>query len=132
VQKPASKLSYKLQRELEELPLKIEQLEADIAQLTEQTQAANFFSQDRAVTEKVLQHCWQTQQKNLDACYARWTELENAEPEQQRVTDYRQRVAGAAFIGCRFTYAADYRTTVVARLRHHFCQCGCQAKRVQI
>ena len=39
-QKPASKLSYKLQRELEELPLKIEQLESDITRLTEQTQAA--------------------------------------------------------------------------------------------
>lgn len=76
VQKPANKLSYKLQRELEELPMKIEQFEASIAQLTEQTQAANFFSQDRAVTEKVLQQLAE-QQKNLDTCYTRWTELEN-------------------------------------------------------
>ena len=76
VQKPASKLSYKLQRELEELPLKIEQLETDITKLTEQTQAANFFAQDRAVTEAVLQKIAE-QQKNLDACYARWTELDN-------------------------------------------------------
>jgi ATP-binding cassette subfamily F protein uup len=76
-QKPASKLSYKLQRELEELPLKIEQLESDIARLTEQTQAAHFFSQERTVTEGVLALLADTQQ-NLDACYARWTELENS------------------------------------------------------
>lgn len=75
--KPASKLSYKLQRELEELPLKIEQLEAEIARLTEQTQATNFFSQERSVTEGVLALLAETQQ-NLDACYARWTELENS------------------------------------------------------
>ncbi|HSC74704.1 MAG TPA: ATP-binding cassette domain-containing protein [Pseudomonadales bacterium] len=76
VQKPASKLSYKLQRELEELPLQIEQLEADISELTEQTQAASFFSQERAITEKVLQQLAEKQQQ-LDACYTRWTQLEN-------------------------------------------------------
>lgn len=71
-----SKRSYKLQRELDELPAIIEQLDNDIAALTTQTQAAGFFSQDRAITDKVLLQL-QDKQTALERVYARWEELEN-------------------------------------------------------
>jgi ATP-binding cassette subfamily F protein uup len=75
--KQASKLSYKLQRELDELPGRIEQLDAEIAALTAQTQAAGFFAQERSATEAVLQLIAEKQQA-LDACYLRWETLENS------------------------------------------------------
>lgn len=69
------KLSYKLQRELEALPAQIEQLEVDIANLTEQTQQPSFFSQARSVTDAVLQQIAE-KQAALDVCYERWAELD--------------------------------------------------------
>ncbi|HQQ74104.1 MAG TPA: ABC transporter ATP-binding protein, partial [Pseudomonadales bacterium] len=71
-----SKRAYKLHRALDELPAKIEQLDYDIAALTAQTQAAGFFSQDRAITDKVLLQL-QDKQTALERVYARWEELEN-------------------------------------------------------
>jgi ATP-binding cassette subfamily F protein uup len=70
------KLSFKLQRELDELPAKIDTLEKDIHRLTEQTQTAGFFKQDRAITDAALQQIAQ-KQAELDAYFARWDELEN-------------------------------------------------------
>jgi ATP-binding cassette subfamily F protein uup len=74
-EKTSVKLSYKLQRELEALPAQIEQLETDIADLTEQTQQPSFFSQARSVTDAVLQQIAE-KQAALDACYERWAELD--------------------------------------------------------
>ena len=53
-QKQKGKLSYKYQRELDELPAKIEQLEADIARLEEITANPDFYNQPFADTQPVL------------------------------------------------------------------------------
>lgn len=72
----AGKLSYKLQRELQELPEKIEHLESEIAALTAQTQEPAFYSQTHQQTRAVLDELT-AKQVQLDACYARWAELDN-------------------------------------------------------
>jgi ATP-binding cassette subfamily F protein uup len=72
----AGKLSYKLQRELQELPEKIEHLESEIAALTAQTQEPAFYSQTHQQTRAVLDEL-SAKQVQLDACYARWAELDN-------------------------------------------------------
>ncbi len=71
----ATKLSYKQQRELQELPEKIERLEKEITALTAQTQDASFFSLPHAETHAVLQQL-SAKQAELDECYMRWAELE--------------------------------------------------------
>lgn len=75
--KKTNKLSYKLQRELDELPARIEALDAEIQALTDQTMAADFFSRDHRETEAVLALLSQ-KQAELDQCYVRWEELESA------------------------------------------------------
>jgi ATP-binding cassette subfamily F protein uup len=72
----AGKLSYKLQRELQELPEKIEHLESEIAALTAQTQEPAFYSQTHQQTRAVLDEL-SAKQVQLDARYARWAELDN-------------------------------------------------------
>ncbi|ATD67869.1 MULTISPECIES: ATP-binding cassette domain-containing protein [Luteimonas] len=69
------KLSYKDQRELEQLPGRIEQLEAEIARLTSEMQGATFYQRDAAA---IAAHGEQlrTAQEALDAAYQRWTELD--------------------------------------------------------
>jgi ATP-binding cassette subfamily F protein uup len=74
--KSANKLSYKLQRELDELPQRIENLESEIQSLTAQTQQADFFKQERTATEHVLLTITE-KQAALETCYARWEMLEN-------------------------------------------------------
>lgn len=76
--KTGNKLSYKLQRELEELPARIETLEKEIETLTAQTQQADFFRQERSITEKVLRIITENQTE-LETCYARWALLENGQ-----------------------------------------------------
>ncbi len=73
--KPA-KLSYKLQRELDALPDKIEKLEQAIKELVEQTQACDFYEQDYNKQQPVLD---ELQKKNdeLEKAIERWDELEN-------------------------------------------------------
>jgi ATP-binding cassette subfamily F protein uup len=77
VRKAAGKLSYKLQRELEALPEKIEQLETEIAALTAQTQEAGFFTRERAASACNTASL-AAKQAELDTCYERWQELDNA------------------------------------------------------
>ncbi len=69
------KLSYKDQRELEQLPLRIEQLEGDIARMTDEMNAPAFYQRD---AEAIAAHGQQLQdtQTALDAAYLRWTELD--------------------------------------------------------
>ena len=75
-QKPRlKKLSYKLQRELDGLPEKIEQLEADIAELEQQTTAADFYQKDHGETRPVLDELASKHQA-LELAMERWAELE--------------------------------------------------------
>ncbi|MEN5116901.1 ATP-binding cassette domain-containing protein [Luteimonas sp. TWI662] len=69
------KLSYKDQRELEQLPGRIEQLETDIARMTEEMNTPAFYQRDAA---GIAAHGQQLQQLQdaLDAAYLRWTELD--------------------------------------------------------
>ncbi|MBP6216192.1 MAG: ATP-binding cassette domain-containing protein [Luteimonas sp.] len=69
------KLSYKDARELEQLPARIEQLEAQIAACTEAMHAPGFFQQDAAAI-LAANEALADLQRDLDAAYARWEALE--------------------------------------------------------
>ncbi|HAS8562867.1 TPA: ABC transporter ATP-binding protein [Vibrio vulnificus] len=71
----SKKLSYKLQRELEALPAKLEQLEADIEALQEQVNSAEFFAQAVETTQPVLEQLAALEQE-LEIAFERWEELE--------------------------------------------------------
>ena len=74
--KPKSKkLSYKLQRELEALPEKLEQLESAIGTLQEQVNDADFFAQPVETTQPILDKLAATEQE-LEIAFERWEELE--------------------------------------------------------
>jgi ATP-binding cassette subfamily F protein uup len=72
--KPA-KLSYKLARELEQLPDRVETLEARMAELTAPMNDPDFYRQSAA---DITRHNAEVEalQAELDAAYARWEELE--------------------------------------------------------
>lgn len=71
----SKKLSYKLQRELEALPAKLEQLEADIEALQEQVNSAEFFAQPVETTQPVLEQL-AALEPELEIAFERWEELE--------------------------------------------------------
>ena len=70
------KLSYHEQRELDELPAKIESLEERLSALQDQMSASDFYAQEHAVTGPVLDEFAEVQQQ-LDAALERWTALED-------------------------------------------------------
>ncbi|MEZ5581487.1 MAG: hypothetical protein R3F37_00640 [Candidatus Competibacteraceae bacterium] len=70
-----SKLSYKEQRELEQLPAHIEQLENDLNALQEQTAQADFYQRD-ADQIKITLARLETLQQDLENAYNRWETLE--------------------------------------------------------
>lgn len=73
--KKPKKLSYKLQRELDELPVKIEKLELQRDALVAETSQNDFYQKDTDyVTQKLAE--LQTVEEELDACEERWLELE--------------------------------------------------------
>ena len=72
---PKKKLSYKLQRELDLLPGQLEQLEAEIEQLHDETAAADFYSGDREHVAATLA-ALQTKEAKLEELMERWVELE--------------------------------------------------------
>ncbi len=76
----SKKLSYKFQKEFDELPQKIEMLESQVAQLQSITSAENFYAQSSSVVEQKLQELALLQQQ-LDDCFDRWAELENMQQE---------------------------------------------------
>ena len=81
--KPAAKskkLSYKFQKEFDELPQKIESLELKLNELQAEAGASDFYSQSPAVVEQKLQALAQVQQQ-LDDCFERWAELEDMQQE---------------------------------------------------
>ena len=69
------KLSYKLQRELDLLPSKIEELERAVDELHRQTGAPDFYKQDYEKIQLVLDQLSE-KEKELEAAMARWGELE--------------------------------------------------------
>ncbi|MCF7220652.1 ATP-binding cassette domain-containing protein [Marilutibacter chinensis] len=71
------KLSYKDARELEQLPARIEQLEARLAELTGAMNDPAFFQREQAAVSAHTAEVADTQAA-LDAAYARWGELEDA------------------------------------------------------
>jgi len=81
VEKPAAatkpkKLSYKDQRELDDLPQQIEALDAEQAQLHEAIGEAGFYQQDK---EKVAATVARMEAvgEALEVCYGRWEELDS-------------------------------------------------------
>jgi ATP-binding cassette subfamily F protein uup len=72
---PAKKLSYKLQRELDELPKQIEALEAKQAELGEETGSAEFYQKDADYVATKLDEL-QSLEQQLEALEERWLELE--------------------------------------------------------
>ncbi|WP_373079404.1 ATP-binding cassette domain-containing protein [Zhongshania sp.] len=68
------KLSYKDQRELDNLPSKIEALEESLEKLAEQSGSADFYQQDQRRIAEVLDKITSTQAE-LDQCMERWLEL---------------------------------------------------------
>lgn len=73
---PKKKLSYKLQRELDEIPVQIDALELELEQLQEQISAADFYLQPHELTEPVLSRI-QTVEQLLEQLLERWAELES-------------------------------------------------------
>jgi len=77
------KLSYKDQRELESLPLEIEQLEENLEELQTQVNDPEFFKQETDVTARALASL--TDKENiLSQKYARWDELESMLEDNQQ------------------------------------------------
>jgi ATP-binding cassette subfamily F protein uup len=74
---PRRKLSFKLERELEQLPVRIEKLEAEIARHIAAMNDPAFYQQERAAID-AHNHAVALAQAELDAAYARWTELDAA------------------------------------------------------
>ncbi len=72
---PAKKLSYKLQFELDELPKKIEALEAKQTELGVETGSADFYQKDNDYVTTKLDEL-QAIEKQLEALEERWLELE--------------------------------------------------------
>lgn len=75
VKRGGNKLSYNLQRELEQLPQKLEALEAELQTLQEQVADPDFFGQPHDRTQQVLAQLAEAEQA-LEAAFERWEYLE--------------------------------------------------------
>ncbi|MCV2402829.1 ATP-binding cassette domain-containing protein [Marinomonas sp. C2222] len=73
--KPKVKLSYKLQREFENMPDVIAELEEEVASLHEITSSADFYSGDSAKVQETLEKLADKEQQ-LENTMERWLELE--------------------------------------------------------
>lgn len=71
----STKLSYKLKLELEQLPNKMEQLEAAVEAQQAVVSDPDFFKQDSDVTTNALNHLAKLE-SDLEAAFVRWEELE--------------------------------------------------------
>ncbi|HET6397883.1 MAG TPA: ABC transporter ATP-binding protein, partial [Pseudoxanthomonas sp.] len=69
------KLSYKDARELEQLPARIEALEAELSALAAAMSEPGFYQQDAGAVAAHAQRMAATQEA-LDQAYARWAELD--------------------------------------------------------
>lgn len=73
--KPTKKLSYKVQRELDQLPLQIEALEAEIEALEQEIAQADFYTQTQDHVSARLAHL-EAQGSALEQAMERWLEIE--------------------------------------------------------
>ena len=73
---PKRKLSFKDARELEQLPARIEALEADIAARTQAMHEPAFYKQD-ATAIAAAGAAMAKLQSELDAAYSRWQALDS-------------------------------------------------------
>jgi len=71
-----NKLTFKEKNELEKLPIEIDQLEIQIADLSEQMCDPGFYSQDESKVKKINAELAGLEKK-LQKSYARWDELED-------------------------------------------------------
>ncbi|WP_455427625.1 ABC transporter ATP-binding protein [Dryocola sp. LX212] len=76
VKRSNSKLSYNLQRELEQLPQRLEQLETELGELQAKVGDPEFFNQSHDATQKVLSEL-ATAEKALEDAFERWEYLES-------------------------------------------------------
>jgi ATP-binding cassette subfamily F protein uup len=76
IKKKTVKLSYKDQRELNELPGQIEKLETEIDKISQQMSEPDFFKTAREQIQKTEKRLLQLQNM-LSQCYERWEILEN-------------------------------------------------------
>lgn len=74
--RPGNKLSYNMQRELDQLPQRLETLEADITALQEQISDPAFFNQPHEQTQALLDKLASTEAE-LEAAFERWEHLES-------------------------------------------------------
>ncbi|NAW88631.1 ABC transporter ATP-binding protein, partial [Photobacterium halotolerans] len=79
-EKPGKKLSYKLLKELEELPSRLEDLENEIAQLQEKINDPAFFQSSTDDTQVTLSRLTEAEQA-LEVAFERWEELEAMQKE---------------------------------------------------
>ena len=73
--KKAKKLSYKLQREFDQMPGIIEKLEAEVEAVQEQVAAGDFYSQDHELVTATLEQL-ASKETELETAMERWMELE--------------------------------------------------------
>ena len=77
-----TKLSYREQRELDQLPAEIEALETSIAALQRHIASPDFYAQDKAALNTALQEL-NTQEALLELRVERWAELESQQESLQ-------------------------------------------------
>ncbi len=75
LKRTATKMSYHLLRELEQLPSRLEQLETELEALQSQVGDSEFFNQPRDITEKMLADL-SAKEQELEVAFDRWQELD--------------------------------------------------------
>jgi len=86
--RPPTKLSYKDQRELEQLPTRIAALEMSISGLQQTISMPEFYAQDNAVVQQTLRDLADTEAQ-LEASVERWGELESMQDSIQSDAETR-------------------------------------------
>ena len=79
--KQAKRLSYKDQRELDELPKRLETLEKEFEQCQAQMGEADFYKQDQDKIQKTQKE-FESLEKDIAGCYERWELLEALQEER--------------------------------------------------
>ena len=81
----ATKLSYREQRDLDQLPAQIEQLEHEVARLEQVITAPDFYMRPQEEVQALLRQL-RDSHSSLDQAIQRWTELEDKQLELRRRT----------------------------------------------